>query len=340
MMHLIQQILLTAWDVLAEMSPYLILGFLVAGLMSIWLPASLVEKHLGQRGWLQVVKATLFGIPIPLCSCGVIPVAASLRRHGAGKGATVSFLSSTPQTGVDSIAVTYALMGGIFAVFRVAAAFVSGLVTGMAVDALDGDEGAPAAEEKPSCCCSGSQKEAPPPAWIRALRHGFITLPGDIGRALLVGLLISGLIGALVPQNFFADHLGSGLPAMLVVMAIGIPFYVCSTASVPIALGLLMAGATPGAALVFLISGPATNAATFTTIWKLIGARSTLVYLTAIAASALGAGILMDLAFPELMVAIAEHGHEMVLPAWKHGAAVALLGILAYSTFVGRKKKS
>jgi len=333
-MDILLQIVGNTWDVLAEMAPYLLLGFFVAGLMYIWVPTSLVERHLGQRGLSQIVKASLFGIPIPLCSCGVIPVAVSLRRHGAGKGATVSFLSSTPQTGVDSIAVTYALMGPVFTGFRVLAAFLVGLLTGSMVDLFDRDE---ETHQQAPPCCSSREKTIPSRPIVRALHYGFITLPADIGRALSVGLILSGLMGSLVPTDFFTEHLGSGVPAMIVVMGIGIPFYVCSTASVPIALGLLMAGATPGAAFVFLVTGPATNIATFTTIWKLLGRTSTLIYLAAIMVCALGGGLLLDAIFPSLQISMIEHTHRMVITSWQHAAGVVLVIVLLFAISRTRK---
>jgi uncharacterized membrane protein YraQ (UPF0718 family) len=183
----------------------------------------------------------LLGVPMPLCSCSVIPVTAGLRRHGASKGATASFLASTPQTGVDSIAVTYSLLGGLFTLFRVLVAFVTGLLCGTMVEAFSGPENESEPEEASAGCCCGAGA-AKKSAVRRMFEYGFINLPKDIGMALLLGVLVSAVLGALVPDNYFADHLSSGILTMLVMLLIGTPLYVCSTASIAIALALMQMG--------------------------------------------------------------------------------------------------
>jgi uncharacterized membrane protein YraQ (UPF0718 family)/copper chaperone CopZ len=283
------------------MAPYLLLGFGVAGLLSELISAEWVERHLGGNGFGQVVKASLFGVPLPLCSCGVIPVAASLRRHGASKGATTAFLLSTPQTGVDSIAVTYGLLGPFLAVVRPVAALVTGLFGGGLVQAFnDNDRGAKdgvTADPEPASCsderCDDAGAENSSKI-ARALHYGFVILPRDIGRALIYGVLISGLIAAFVAPQALESYLGGGLLPMLAAMAIGIPLYVCATASTPIALGLIHAGLSPGAALVFLISGPATNSAALTTLWKVLGRRTAVLYLITVAVASLATGLAVD----------------------------------------------
>jgi uncharacterized membrane protein YraQ (UPF0718 family)/copper chaperone CopZ len=332
-----------AWAVLAAMAPYLLLGFAAAGVLSVLVSAEWVERHLGGRGLWQVLKASLFGVPLPLCSCGVIPVAASLRRHGASKGATTSFLLSTPQTGVDSIAVTYALLGPFLAIFRPLAALVTGLVGGTLVHSLDTEEDG--ADRQPaataaSCsdgCCGDEEQDGP--ALRRIWHYGFVTLPRDIGKALFVGIAVSGLIGALVAPDSLAPALGGGLLPMLAAMAVGIPLYVCATASTPIALGFIVAGLSPGAALVFLVSGPATNAATVTTLWKVLGRRTAILYLLTVAVCALGSGLAVDALVSSGVVPFAvgaagggAHAHHL-LEAEKvgllgHLGALALLAVL------------
>jgi uncharacterized membrane protein YraQ (UPF0718 family)/copper chaperone CopZ len=327
-MDLLVRILAECWFMLAAMAPYLLLGFLVAGLLSAFVKPSFVEEHLGRPGLKQVAKASMLGVPLPLCSCGVIPVAASLRRHGASQGATVSFLTSTPQTGVDSIMVTWGLLGPLFTLFRVVISFVSGLVCGGAVDALarEGEDEEPA---PPACpCCAETHGGR-----IRhALAYGFLTLPRDIGRALLVGIVISGLLSVAIPPDALHSSLRGGPLAMLAAMAIGIPMYVCSTGSVPIAVAMLKMGVSPGAALVFLITGPATNAATFTTLWKVLGRRATVVYLASIALCALVAGILMDRLLPVADIEEHIHGHAALSP-FQHLVGVALLGLLVVARY-------
>ena len=321
------------WATLCEMSPYLLFGFLIAGLLSVWINAQLVERHLGGAGFWQVFKASLFGVPLPLCSCGVIPVSMSLHKHGASKGATVSFLLSTPQTGVDSILVTYSLMGPVFAVYRPVAAFITGLVGGTIINAIEkrGVTSSPQHEQKCTDACCANHKRR---NWfVRAMKHGFITLPSDIGRAMLIGILIAALISAIVPKNFFAETLavsGGGIIAMLVMMVLGIPVYVCATASVPIALALIAKGLNPGAALVFLMTGPATNAASLATLASQLGWRTAIVYLLTVAGCALAGGIILDAIFRGDLSSI-HHAHGAMIPEWfKAASAVVLLVVLGY----------
>jgi uncharacterized membrane protein YraQ (UPF0718 family)/copper chaperone CopZ len=323
---------LALWDTLREMSPFLIFGFFIAGVLSVFIQPETVERHLGGSGFKQVIKAALFGVPLPLCSCGVIPVGASLRRHGAGAGATTSFLISTPQTGVDSIMVTLSLLGPVFAVFRPIVSFVSGVIGGALVNTF-GEERDASPAGRPVCvgeCCTGAPGQN---SFIRALRYGFVTLPKDINKALVVGVLIAGLIAAIVPDDYFSTILGGGILAMIVMMLVGIPIYVCATASVPIAAALIMKGVSPGAALVFLMTGPATNAATVSTIWKTMGKRTAGLYLGTVAGAALLAGLLLD-SIISGGAATSMHGMPWMIPqAAKTIAAVVLLGVLAAAFF-------
>lgn len=299
MIELLQSILVASWTMLVHMAPYLLLGFTAAGLLSVLISPAWVERHLGNRGFGQIFKASLFGVPLPLCSCGVIPVAASLRQHGAGKGATTAFLLSTPQTGVDSIAVTYALLGPFLAVVRPVAALLTGFLGGGLVFTFDGNDDEPVDETPPSSCSTSSgccdDDHAPERRTVLdGLSYGLVTLPRDIGRALIIGILLSGLISALVEPQSLEKFLGGGIWPMLAAMAVGIPLYVCATASTPIALSLIHAGLSPGAALVFLITGPATNAATVTTLWRVLGKRSVVIFLLTVAMGALATGFAVD----------------------------------------------
>lgn len=324
------------WATLSEMSPYLLFGFLIAGVLSVWINAGMVERHLGGAGFWQVLKASLFGVPLPLCSCGVIPVSMSLYKHGASKGATVSFLLSTPQTGVDSILVTYSLMGPIFAIFRPLAALITGLVGGTIINAIEKHDITSTEQREEKCndeCCANHKRQN----WfVRAMKHGFITLPADIGRAMLIGILIAALISAIVPDDFFAETLavsGGGIIAMLVMMVLGIPVYVCATASVPIAVALIAKGLNPGAALVFLMTGPATNAASLLTLGSQLGWRTAIVYLLTVAGCALAGGIILDAIFKGDLSSI-HHAHGAMLPGWfKSICAVVLLGVLGFGIY-------
>lgn len=299
-MELLQSIFVASWAMLVEMAPYLLLGFTVAGLLSVMISPQWVERHLGNRGLGQIFKASLFGVPLPLCSCGVIPVGASLRQHGAGKGATTAFLLSTPQTGVDSIAVTYALLGPFLAVVRPVAALLTGFLGGGLVYAFDrDDEDQPATNEPAAACSSGSdccedEVTSEKKTLGDGLYYGLVVLPRDIGRALIIGILLSGVISALIEPRALEGALGGGLLPMFAAMAVGIPLYVCATASTPIALSLIYAGLSPGAALVFLITGPATNAATVTTLWRVLGKKSVVIFLLTVAIGALATGLVVD----------------------------------------------
>lgn len=327
------------WDVLCDMAPYLLFGFLMAGVLSVLISARAVERHLGGPGLLPVVKASLFGVPLPLCSCGVIPVAASLRRSGASKGATSAFLISTPQTGVDSILVTLSLLGPIYAVFRPVAALFAGLVGGGLVTLIcpEEQEEGHVHSERPAAG-RGEGEERQRGAFTRAVRYGFVTLPRDLGWSLVIGLAIAGMIAVFVPAEFFANVLGTGIVAMLVMLAAGLPVYVCATASVPVAAVLIAKGISPGAALVFLMTGPATNAATIATVWKFLGRRSTVIYLAAVAGTALCAGIALDSIFI-VQSAVPEPYMPWMIPGIvKTISAVTLLAILGYAMFGGRKK--
>jgi len=274
-------------------------------------------------------------------------VVASMRRHVASRAAATSFLLSTPQTGVDSIAVTYALLGLPFAIFRPIAAIVTGLLGGLLVLLFgNGNSGQP--DVPPECtdsCCSGDRAR---PAWLRAVRYGFVTLPRDLAWPLLIGVAIAGVISATLPEHFLQNNLGSGIVSMLVLMAAGIPLYICATASVPIAAGLINhAGASPGAALAFLIVGAATNPAAVATVWKLLGRRTALVYLVTVALSALGCGLAMDGLFAALghwLPQIAAGGMSHTGPMtehfgiWSNLCAVVLLAVLLGSRLPLRRR--
>ena len=319
------------WNSLAEMAPYLLFGFLVAGALSVLIRPETVERHLGGRGLWPVIKAAAFGVPLPLCSCGVIPVSASLRKHGASRGATTAFLLSTPQTGVDSILVTWSLLGPVFAIFRPIAAFLTGIFGGALVDILvreEPREDAPGNACQDECCAPGARRH-----WlVRMLAYGFVTLPRDLARALLVGLLVAGIISAIVPDNW-VKVAGTGFVGMLVMMAIGIPLYVCATASVPIAATLMSMGASPGAALVFLMTGPATNAATIAIVWKVMGKRTAGIYLGTVAGTSLGLGALLDLIYVRTGATLPPHIHEMAPSPLQIASAIALLAVLAVALF-------
>lgn len=337
------------------MSPYLLFGFLIAGIMSVLLSAKTVETHLGNRGIWPVIKASLFGVPLPLCSCGVIPVTVSLRERGASRGASISFLLSTPQTGIDSLFVTYSLLGPIFAILRPLIAFITGIIGGAVVEAI---VPAKVTEDNPNSNVketansdenikSKNQSQIPsiakPPEnkIVKLLKYAFISLPQDIGLPMLAGLTIAALMSAFISEDFVVssvDQLGT-FGTMLVMMLLGIPVYVCATASVPLAVVMIAKGISPGAALVFLMTGPATNAAAFATIWKVMGSRTAIIYILTVIFCALASGLLVEALFPDLAVTLKEHHHEMAPSLLAHISAVVLLLMLLYGIY-GKKIKS
>ncbi|HUT29001.1 MAG TPA: SO_0444 family Cu/Zn efflux transporter [Sedimentisphaerales bacterium] len=331
-----KQVLLGFWQTVSEMSPYLLFGFLVAGILSVLVSQRFVERHLGGRGVWPLIKASLFGVPLPLCSCGVIPVSMSLHKHGASKGSTIAFLLSTPQTGVDSIFVTLSLLGPVIAVFRPLAAFVTGIFGGALVDTFGrGPEDQDSAPKKCTDECCGGAKDR---KIARGLKYAFVTLPRDIGKAMLLGLVIAAIISAFVPDDFFAEKIPArGIGAMIIMMLLGIPVYVCATASVPVAAALIAKGVTPGVALVFLVTGPATNAAAFTTIYNVLGRRTAIIYICTVAICALAAGLLLDTTFPNLATSLHAHLHQMGHSVLGSISAVALLAVLAFAIFTKRK---
>jgi len=329
-MGTIFEVLGASWQVLVLMAPFLLLGFTAAGVVSVLLSPDWVRRHMSGHGLWQVVKAALVGVPLPLCSCGVLPVALSLRRQGAGRGAVASFLAATPQTGLDSIIATCAVLGPVISFFRVAAALVSGVLAGSLVTCAYPRE-PPVPVEKAGETCSCCHPARTPP-WQRMLHHGWVTLPRDIAWALLVGILISGILTVLVPAGFLNSHLHSGWQGYGVALLAGIPLYVCSTASIPLAASFVHMGASPGVAMVFLIAGPATNPTMLAAMWSRIGKAGTCLYLLAIASTAVAFGCLLDVFFPASLAAVPVLEARCAACAstwWGIAAAVILLLMLA-----------
>ena len=286
-----------------EMSPYLLLGFFFAGVMHAFIPGMVYNRYLGGKGFKSVFYGALFGVPLPLCSCGVLPTAMSLRKQGASKGATASFLISTPETGVDSIIATYSVLGLPFAVIRPVAAFCNAIMGGWLINKFgDKDEVVPVDASAKTCCCHHKQEETHHEGFLRkmreALRFGFVEMIEDIGKWLVIGLVIAGLITVFVPDEFFALFRGNTQLSMLLVLCIAIPMYICATGSIPIAVALMMKGLTPGAALVLLMAGPACNMASILVINKTLGRKSLVFYLVSIITMAILWGHVVDYLLP------------------------------------------
>lgn len=282
-------------DLLNEMSPYLLLGFFIAGVLHEFVPQKIYRKNLSKGNFSSVFLAALFGVPLPLCSCGVLPTAMSLRREGVSKGATTSFLISTPQTGVDSIIATASLLGIPFAIIRPIVAFVTAIAGGCLVNRLDKDNNT---REVNSQSSSVENKKSFAQKCLGVLQYGFIEMLQDIGKWIVIGLIIAGLITVLVPDNFFTAYSSIPIINMFVVMLFAVPMYLCATGSIPIAVALMLKGLSPGAALVLLMAGPATNAAAIILINRVLGKRTLIIYLLTIITSAFAFGLMMDYLLP------------------------------------------
>lgn len=326
---------------LGEMSPYLLLGFLIAGMLHAFVPKTLYSGLLAGADFRSVALAALFGVPLPLCSCGVIPTAMSMRREGASRAATVSFLISTPQTGVDSILATAALMGLPFALLRPAIAFATAVFGGMLTAAFTRDAlPAPA---------GGDVREVPTRRTFTqkcrlAFRYGFVDMMQDIGRWLVIGLLLAGLITVLLPDDFFAAFSDYPLANMLFVLVLSVPMYLCATGSIPVAVALMIKGLSPGAALVLLMAGPATNLAAILVIYKVLGRKTLVLYLAAIVAGAVGFGLAIDYLLPAEWFTRAlsgydpVHCHETGLSWWKTLSAIVFTTLLVAATILKYRK--
>lgn len=270
-----------------EMSPYLLLGFLIAGVLHVFVPRRFYAKYLSANNKRSVVYAALLGIPLPLCSCGVIPTAIGLKNEGASKGAVASFLIATPQTGIDSILATFSLMGLGFAVVRPVAALVTGVCGGLLINRLL------PADFDTACTAAAVRAERGNKLW-RVLRYAYFDMIQDIGLRLIVGLLLAALINIAVPDEFFLSFGSQPLLQMFVILIVAVPMYICSTGSIPIAAALMMKGLSPGAALVMLMAGPAVNLASILVVRKSMGSRFMWIYLLAIVGFSLLFGMLIN----------------------------------------------
>ncbi|MBP5514794.1 MAG: SO_0444 family Cu/Zn efflux transporter [Bacteroidaceae bacterium] len=296
---MIQNLLLDIWVLTCEMAPYLLLGFLLAGLMHTFIPRWVYARYLSGSGMKSVFLAALFGVPLPLCSCGVLPTAMGLRREGASKGATVSFLIATPQTGVDSIVATYSLMGLPFAIVRPIAAFVTAIFGGWMTNRWTEPSLNLTKESEETSCCKEEEKPIPFIERLKAgLHYAFVEMMGDVGKWLVIGLVVAGMITALVPDQWFEVFKDNSFLSILLVLAISVPMYVCATGSIPIAVALMMKGLTPGAGLVLLMAGPACNVASLLVIDKVLGRRTQMLYLLSIIAGAVAFALGIDYLLP------------------------------------------
>ena len=347
-MTLLLNILFEAWHLFTESAVYVLFGLLVSGWLHVFLNPGTVAKHLGRGRFRSVFKAALWGIPIPLCSCGVLPAAASLKKQGANNGATTAFLISTPESGVDSMAITYALLDPLMIVARPVAAFITATVAGITENLFPSTKTVEVTPDR-SCpvdgCCDGI--DCPPEThknhhtMAEKIRSGLVysatDIWGDLARWYFLGLLLAGVIGATIPATIFEQYLGSGLPAMLLMLVIGIPLYICATASTPIAAALILKGVSPGAALVFLLAGPATNVTSLTVLISVLGKRATIIYLVTIAVMSVVFGLMVDQIYSILGISAraAAGAAAEVMPGWIEISATGILLALSVKPIWG-----
>ncbi len=323
-------------NILGEMSPYLLLGFFFAGLLHAFMPRSKIEKYFSQNSFRSSLSAALFGVPLPLCSCGVIPTGTALYRNGASKGGTVSFLISTPQTGVDSILATFSLLGLPFAIIRPLAALITGVTGGVITNKITAAEDAVVADSE----SLSVEKKTVKQKILDVFQYGFVEFIQDISKWLVIGLVLAAIISALIPNNFFELLNLPPILQMLLILVVSIPLYICATGTIPLAAILILKGISPGAAFVLLMAGPATNAATITMIGKVMGKKALFSYLGTIVAGALLFGMIIDYALPvEWFTSIANshlHHHHNEGIGWLQIASGALMAGLIINGYVQR----
>ena len=312
-------------SIMLELAPWLLLGMAIAGLLHGFLPKDFVRRHLQGRG--GIAKAVALGVPLPLCSCGVIPAGLGLKKDGASDSASIAFLISTPQTGVDSILVSASFLGWPFALFKVVSAALTGLIGGGLVEALPpsiGPEMDPDSGENPAA--------ESPRTWQGILRHSHELLE-SIWRWLVLGIIVSVLIEIYLPKGAMTGLADLGpIGAGFAVLAISLPMYICATASVPIAAALVSNGMPIGAALVFLMAGPATNVATIGAIYRAFGLRNLAVYLGVIIVGSIGFGALFDVGIGSGLLTSPSSSHQH-MTWWSIASAIvlsALIGRLAF----------
>lgn len=327
MMEYIQQFFASLWYLTLDMAPYLMLGFLFAGALHVWFPQNKIYRYLGKHNLRSVINASLIGVPLPLCSCGVIPTGISFHKNGASKGAAISFMTSTPQTGVDSILVTWSMLGLPMAIVRPITAMITGVAGGWWVN--KGEQKRIATKPMEPQTTTHNKRGI-----IAMLKYAFVDFMADIVKWLVIGLLLAALINVVVPDDFFSTYMTNSYYEYFFVILASVPLYVCATASVPIAAVLILKGISPGAALVFLMAGPATNAATITVIAQTLGRLTFIKYLTTIIAGAVLSGIVIDNLLPAEWFAIADTGHiheHTLLPLWlTWGSAIILTSLILY----------
>ncbi len=343
MIEFLTNIVYSSWDLLLESSVYILIGLLFGGILRVFLSPHSIANHMGKGRYMSVLKAAILGIPLPLCSCGVLPAAVSLKKQGANNGATTAFLISTPESGVDSISITYALLDPIMTIARPISAFFMATAAGFMENVSNRRFETTKIQPDLSCpvdgCCDGN--ECPPEVhnnhhsivekMASGVKYAFTDIWSDLAGWFFVGLFLAGFITALIPDDFFQQYLGGGFSSMLLMLVIGIPIYICATASTPVAAALIMKGVSPGAALVFLLAGPATNITSLTVLTGVLGKRATAIYLGSIAFFSVIFGLAVDKIYHYLNIspqAILGEASE-IMPFWLEISGVVLLLLIS-----------
>lgn len=332
-------------DITLDAAPWLLFGMIIAGLVKAWAPQEGMARLLGGRGIGSIINGALVGAPLPICSCGVLPAAIGLRRSGASREATTSFLVATPETGIDSVALSFGMLGPFLAIARPIAAVFSAIVTGLLMRWLPPETSAPEQPAEDTCASSGcgcsSTEISPAPVkaagafqdaiqrTMDGLRYALVDIFDDIVVWMMVGMALAAATLTWVPPQMLSAY-GQGIPAMLVMVAVGIPMYICATASTPVAASLMMAGVSPGAAMVFMLAGPATNIATLGVVRKEMGNRAVVLYLSGVVSTAIVAGLITDFAAAALHVDIAVQALQdgEIVPPWLSKASALILAAL------------
>ncbi len=319
------EFLIQFWNYVKLSAPYLLFGFLIGGIIHVFLPIDKVKKMLGKGSFINVIKASFIGVPLPLCSCSVIPTAVSLRKSGAGNGPTSSFLIATPESGVDSIAMTYGLMDLPMTIIRPIAAFLSAIFAGVLQNGFNKFEYKEVGEEKKSCCSKNKIKSEN--KLVKALKYGFVDLVNDISFWLFVGLVCGALISFFVPENFF-DTL-SGIQGKFIMLLVGVPLYICASATTPIAASLVLKGMSPGTALIILLVGPATNISNLLVLQKYVGKKGVILNVIAIVTVALLMSFFTDWMyqnyFSGFQFKASHHNHESSYALLENSMGIVLI---------------
>ena len=342
-MDVVKGLLNEIWILLLAMSPYLIFGFALAGVLKVLIPDEFLLKHLSGKKWTTVFKAAFAGVPLPLCSCGVIPVTAHLKKSGAGRGAVIAFLTTTPTTGIDSILATFSLLGWGFALVRIVASFFIGIIAGLFSNLLASDQQKNILPDPDTCtgdCMTQRHFNGVFGKIKDILEYAYVELVDDIGKWLVIGIVAGGVISYFVPTEFVQNYLSNPLFSYPLMLLLAIPTYVCATGSIAIAASLIIKGMNPGAGLVFLIAGPATNAATVSFVGGKLGKKTLFIYLSSIIIGSVTFGVIMDIAWPGFGHQIRSVSDAMdMLPYWLEFICAVALVIFIFRGYVVKMLK-